>query len=340
MPPAGTVTTDSQIPDPQATDAQATDAKAAASAVARDPQALERLCADILDLLLPHRRASDPEVDATPADFPLQLEQLADFITAGDPILFTLPGFPCKSPNLAKVLSHLPDEGERLSLTFLNGLCEEIGKFYEPGAQILICSDGHIFGDLIHVPDDHIDQYSDELTAMIEREGLTHLSTFDLRAVLGDLPFDEKRARVHAQYAPTREELREQVMTDEETLRLYRGITRFLTEDTFGFEGTKSALQRDCRQRAYGVIQRSRAWGDLIAEQHPRSFRLSIHPQKVGVLKFGIRLLEAADAWMTPWHSSVLHRPDGEWELLRSADAEKIGRLVERNGRPSHYETS
>ncbi|MFJ4667335.1 L-tyrosine/L-tryptophan isonitrile synthase family protein [Kitasatospora purpeofusca] len=332
MPPAGTtVTSDSQADSNESTGTAYT---------APDQQTVARLSAEILDLLLPHRRASDPDADATPADFPLQLEQLADFITAGDQILFTLPGFPCKSPNLAKVLSHLPDEGERLSLTFLNRLAEEIGKIYEPGAKILICSDGHIFGDLIHVPDDHIDQYSDELSALIEREGLTNLDTFDLRAVLGDLPFDEKRARVHAKYAPTKEELREQVLTDEETAKLYRGITRFLTEDTFGWTGTKSALQKDCRQRAYGVIQRSRAWGDLIAEQHPRSFRLSIHPQKVGVLKFGIRLLEHTDMWMTPWHSSVLHRPDGEWELIRSAEAAKVGRLVERNGRPSHYETS
>ncbi|MFF8770925.1 L-tyrosine/L-tryptophan isonitrile synthase family protein [Kitasatospora sp. NPDC015120] len=340
MPRAGTVTTDSSNSQADSHESNVTTAHSTTGYTVPDQQTVTRLSAEILDLLLPHRRASDPEVDAAPADFPLQMEQLADFITAGDPILFTLPGFPCKSPNLAKVLGHLPDEGERLSLTFLNGLAQQIGKIYEPGAKILICSDGHIFGDLIHVPDDHIDQYSDELSALIEREGLAHLDTFDLRAVLGDLPFDEKRARVHAQYAPTKEELREQVLTDEETAKLYRGITRFLTEDTFGWTGTKSALQKDCRQRAYGVIQRSRAWGDLIAEQHPRSFRLSIHPQKVGVLKFGIRLLEHADMWMTPWHSSVLHRQDGGWELLRSEEAAKIGRLVERNGRPSHYETS
>ncbi|MFE7565135.1 L-tyrosine/L-tryptophan isonitrile synthase family protein [Kitasatospora sp. NPDC057500] len=340
MPPAGTVTSSSSNSQAVSTGSDATTAQTSAGYTVPDQQTITRISAEILDLLLPHRRASDPEVDAAPADFPLQMEQLADFITAGDPILFTLPGFPCKSPNLAKVLGHLPDEGERLSLTFLNRLAEEIGKVYEPGAKILICSDGHIFGDLIHVPDDNIDQYSDELAALIEREGLTNLDTFDLRAVLGDLPFDEKRARVHAQYAPTKEELREQVLTDEETAKLYRGITRFLTEDTFGWTGTKSALQKDCRQRAYGVIQRSRAWGDLIAEQHPRSFRLSIHPQKVGVLKFGIRLLEHSDMWMTPWHSSVLHRQDGEWELLRSEEAAKVGRLVERNGRPSHYETS
>ncbi|MER6302400.1 isocyanide synthase family protein [Kitasatospora sp. NPDC001539] len=298
-----------------------------------------QLAARVLSLLLPHRRASDPDLDARPEHFPFQLAQLADIIDAGEPIVFTLPGFPCKSPNPAKVLGHLPDEGERLSLTFLDDLCARIGRIHPPGARILICSDGHVFGDLINVSDEHIDEYSDALTAMIEREGLRHLATFDLRAVLGDLPYDEKRALVHERYAPGVEELREQVLTEEETLRLYRGITRFLTEDTADFPGTRSALQRECRRRAYGVIQRSRAWGELIAEQHPRAVRLSIHPQPAGAPKFGIRLLAAADAWMTPWHSAVLHRPDGTWELRRNEEAARLGRLVLREGRPSHYES-
>ncbi|MEU4296235.1 isocyanide synthase family protein [Kitasatospora aureofaciens] len=304
-----------------------------------EQRSTERLAARILGLLLPHRRAADPEFDARPEHFPFQLAQLTGYIDAGEPVVFTLPGFPCKSPNPAKVLGHLPDEWERLSLTFLDELCARIGRIHPPGARILICSDGHIFGDLINVADAHIDAYSDELTAMIDREGLRHLDTFDLRAVLGELPYDEKRARVHERYAPSVEELREQVLTEQETLRLYRGITRFLTEDTTGFPGTRSALQRECRRRAYGVIQRSRAWGELIGEQHPRAVRLSIHPQPVGAAKFGIRLLAAADAWMTPWHSAVLHRPDGRWELLRNEEAARLGRLVERDGRPSHYES-
>ncbi|WP_031064885.1 L-tyrosine/L-tryptophan isonitrile synthase family protein [Streptomyces sp. NRRL WC-3742] len=297
-----------------------------------------RLAARVLALLLPHRRASDPGAQARPEHFPLQLARIAAFVRAGEPILLTLPGFPCKSPNPAKVLGHLPDEGERLSLTFLDGLCAAIGRLHSPGARLLICSDGHVFGDLIGVPDDHIDAYSDELAAMIRREGLGHLATFDLREVLGDLPHEDKRARVHARYAPSLERLREQVVGDEETRRLYLGITRFLVEDTAGFTGTRSALQRDCRRRAYGVIQRSRAWGELIAERHPGAVRLSIHPQPVGAPKFGIRLLAAADAWTTPWHSSALHRPDDSWELLRSETAARLGRPVLREGRPSHFE--
>ncbi|MEV7771052.1 isocyanide synthase family protein [Kitasatospora sp. NPDC086791] len=337
MPPAGTAA----APTPATTAVATTTTAAPAAGAATEPippADAGRLAARVLGLLLPHRRAADPEFDARPEHFPLQLAQLADFIAAGEPIVFTLPGFPCKSPNPAKVLGHLPDEGERLSLTFLDRLCAEIGRLHPPGARILICSDGHIFGDLIDVPDDHIDAYSDELAAMIDREGLGHLATFDLRAVFGDLPYDRKRARVHERYAPTVEELREQVLTDQETLLLYRGITRFLTEDAVGFTGTRSALQRECRRRAYGVIQRSRAWGELIAEHHPRAVRLSIHPQPAGVAKFGIRLLAAADVWTTPWHSSVLHRADGEWELLRSEEAARLGRPVLRDGRPSHYE--
>ncbi|MDH6115331.1 pyoverdine/dityrosine biosynthesis protein Dit1 [Kitasatospora sp. MAP12-15] len=297
-----------------------------------------RTCAAILNLLLPHRRTADPDTTGGIDSFPEQLRQIADFVRAEDPIVITLPGFPCKSPSPAKVLGHLPDEGERLSLTFLNGLCSAIHEVYAPGARMVICSDGHIFGDLIHVPDDHIDAYADELAAMIRREHLDHLSVFDLRDVLGDLPYDAKRAHVHSQYAPTVEELRVEVKSDEATLALYRGITRFLTEDTVGFEGTRSALQRECRQRAYGVIQRSRAWGDLIAEHHTRSVRLSIHPQRRGSAKFGIRLLDAQDAWSTPWHSTVVHRRDGGWELMRRSEAEQLGRVIVRDGRPSHVE--
>ncbi|MFJ9543899.1 L-tyrosine/L-tryptophan isonitrile synthase family protein [Streptomyces sp. NPDC101225] len=50
-----------------------------------------------------------------------------------------------------------------VSLTFLNALCPEMERIYPPGARVTICSDGHVFGDLIGVPDEHIDAYADEL---------------------------------------------------------------------------------------------------------------------------------------------------------------------------------
>ncbi|MCO8307360.1 L-tyrosine/L-tryptophan isonitrile synthase family protein [Streptomyces sp. RKCA744] len=293
----------------------------------------------ILNLLLPHRRTTDP-APATAEAFPHQLRRIARFVRDGAPVVFTLPGFPCKSPNPAKVLGHLPDQGERLSLGFLNTLCTEIGRIYPPGARLIICSDGHVFGDLIRVPDEHIDAYADELRAVMDRWDLGRLSVFDLRDVLGDLPHDARRAHVHERYAPTLEALRAEVRAGDPARALYRGITRFLFEDTADHAGTRSALQRDCRRRAYGVIQRSRAWGGLIAEHHPHAVRLSIHPQPAGAAKFGIRLLDAPDAWTTPWHSAALHRADGTWTLLPRSQAARRGRLVRADGRPSHFTQS
>lgn len=291
----------------------------------------------ILATLLPYHRTTDP-APAPPEAFPHQLRRIGAFVRAGAPVVFTLPGFPCKSPNPAKVLGHLPDEGERLSLRFLDALCARIGRLHPPGARVVVCSDGHVFGDLIGVPDAHIDAYADALRHEVTRLDLTHLSVFDLRDVLGDLPYDARRAHVHARYAPPLEALREEVRADAGALALYRGITRFLVEDTAGWPGTRSALQRACRQRAYGVIQRSRAWGALIAEHFPDAVRLSIHPQPVGAPKLGLRLLDAPDAWTTPWHSAALRRADGTWTLLPRREAARSGRLVTRDGRPSHYE--
>ena len=307
------------------------------------PTSVSELSKAILALLLPHHRTmrtadGDPAAPTGTDAFPHQLHRIASFVREGAPVTFTLPGFPCKSPNPAKVLGHLPDMGERLSLTFLDDLCGEIERIHPPGAEVVICSDGHVFGDLIGVPDEHIDEYADELRAQIAELGLERLSVFDLRDALGDISHDAKRGHVQERYAPAADALRAEVRTDDHTLALYRGITRFLVEDTAGWTGSRSALQRACRQRAYGVIRRSRAWGALIAEHHPDAVRLSIHPQPVGAAKFGIRLLDIPDAWTTPWHSAALRRADGTWTLAPRHAARRSGRQVERGGRPSHFE--
>ncbi|GAU70173.1 pyoverdine biosynthesis protein PvdE [Streptomyces sp. NBRC 110611] len=296
------------------------------------------VCAAVLATLLPYRRALDTADGDTPDAFPAQLRQLAAPVAAGEPIVFTLPGFPCKSPNPAKVLGRLPDEGERLALRFLDALCARIAAVHPPGARVVICSDGHVFSDLIGVPDRDIDAYADALRALIRAEGLTRLDVFDLREVYGDgLSHDEKRALVDARYAPDLASLRSLTRSDGPTRKLYQGITRFLFEDTASFTGTRSALQRDCRRRAYGVMRRSSAWGELVAVHHPGAFRLSIHPQPLGSAKFGIRLLDTPDVWLTPWHSCVVEHADGRRELRHRADAERLGRLVLREGRPSHF---
>ena len=127
-------------------------------------------------------------------------------------------------------------------------------------------------------------------------------------------------------------------LEDQESHRLYLGITRFLIEDAMypGQTKSRSALQKECRLRSYTVIQRSKAWGELVEDKFPDAVRLSIHPQTCGSVKLGIRLIEP-DNWATPWHGvAVLVK--GRYVLLKRAQAEALGaQLVTRYGRPSHY---
>lgn len=299
-----------------------------------------KTCELILGILLQHWRTEEPH-EHRESDyhwwFAHQYNTIHNFVSEGAPITFTLPAFPCKSPNRRKTLSTLPDMGELLSLQFLHGLCRQVEEVYEPGARMLICSDGHVFGDLIRVPDVHIDAYADTLREMIAFQGLNYIDTFSLEHVYGNCDYDEKRRLLTVEFAEPEQHLRAEVRAGGTMLCLYRGITRFLLEDTAGYEGSRAALQRECRARAYEVIRRSRAWGELVARYHPRSLRLSIHPQSCGAAKFGIALLDSADSWMTPWHSVALQRTDGRFVLMKRIDAEQRGELVYRNGRPSHY---
>lgn len=57
-----------------------------------------------------------------------------------------LPAFPFKSPNTqSKVLGKLPDKGEEFALAHLNGLCLAVKDIYEPGAELVIISDGLVY---------------------------------------------------------------------------------------------------------------------------------------------------------------------------------------------------
>ncbi|WP_411122852.1 hypothetical protein [Streptomyces sp. x-19] len=54
------------------------------------------------------------------------------------------------------------------------------------------------------MPDATLDAYGDALRTLVHDEGLAaRLGGFDLRAAYGDLSYDEKRARVEAEHAPT-----------------------------------------------------------------------------------------------------------------------------------------
>jgi pyoverdine/dityrosine biosynthesis protein Dit1 len=276
------------------------------------------------------------------------LRQVISAIDAQQPIVFVLPAFPGKSPNPAKVLGALPDMAEQISLAFLNNLCQQIQKIYSPGARVILCSDGRVFNDVVGIRDTDVTHYQRTLLLLIQKISLTSISMFNLDDVYSGLEFNQMRNQLMAQHGEPLELLKYAVrkgsktpcnIENEEVNRQYCGITRFLVEDAIhpGQSHSRNAIQKECRERAYIVIQRSRAWSELIAKHFPHAVRLSIHPQTCGTAKLGICLMEA-ESWMTPWHGVAMD-VDGRFVLLKRAQAEGLGaRLIHCEGRPSHYE--
>jgi pyoverdine/dityrosine biosynthesis protein Dit1 len=228
---------------------------------------------------------------------------------------------------------------ERLSLQFLYAICDRVRQIYQAGAKIIVCSDGRVFSDLVQIADSNVSRYQAELRAMIDSIGPSSLSLFNLDDEYPGFTHTAMRHMLMGFYGEELELFKQQVHAGGEQLRLYRGITRFLVEDadTPDYQGSRAALQRECRERAYGVIQRSKAWGKLLAQRFPDAVRLSIHPQACGSAKLGIHLVETSDNWLTPWHGTAVD-VGGRFMLMKQYEAEAMGAdLVYVDGRPSHY---
>ena len=305
----------------------------------------------ILAEVMQYRRFSGPKTkcgtSACQTCVDLHLSKVISAVELGLPVTLVLPAFPGKSPNLAKVFGPLPDMAERRALEFLQQLCDQIKQYYSPGAQIILCADGRVFSDVVGMRDEDVTAYQNELSKMIAELGLVSISTFNLDELYSELSFDQMRAQLMTNHGENLEILRNAVskgkdkncsVDDKEAHRLYCGITRFLLEDATypGQQKSRTALQKECRSRAYEVIQRSKAWGELVEVQFPDAVRLSIHPQSCGAKKLGIRLIEP-DNWLTPWHGVAVD-VGGHFMLFKRSQAEELGAsLIHRDGRPSHY---
>ncbi|MGW1838306.1 L-tyrosine/L-tryptophan isonitrile synthase family protein [Streptomyces sp. BBFR2] len=262
------------------------------------------------------------------------------FIGRDEPIHFVVPAFPAKSPNRSKVLGALPDLGEHLALGFLQSLCDYVGHFYRPGARVTICSDGHVFGDVVGVGDTTVTEYRESLTEMIGTARCSGIEMFGLNDALGGMDYPGMRKVLEDDYSAPLEELHQKVRSDRRTRSLFNGIHRFMFEDAVARRGesaSRTKLRNDSKETAYRTILRSNAWSRLVAEKFPRAIRLSIHPQPPHSEKLGLQLMPTRDGWLTPWHGVVLD--DGvTCSLVKRWDAEKLNAtVVWRDGRPSHF---
>jgi pyoverdine/dityrosine biosynthesis protein Dit1 len=308
----------------------------------QEPTKLKQLAEEILSLLFAYRRsladAHEYRHYCEQCNHPHK-EKIESFIASGQPIHMVLPGFPTKSPNLDKVLGVLPDKGEKISLNFLNSLCDSIKQIYPPGAEITICSDGHVFADLIEVSDENVFAYNQKIADIIKQENLINLNTFGLSNVIGDNSFDKQRLILIENYAQSYDEIKLLIKSTPRELALFNGIKKFLLADFIYLEPTmsKTALRKKVHALTYSVIQRSHAWSSVIEEKFPDSVRLSIHPQPCHFNKLGIYLMDTKNNWLTPWHGVAVFK-GGKFELMKKYQVPMDScELIFEDGYPSYY---
>jgi pyoverdine/dityrosine biosynthesis protein Dit1 len=143
-------------------------------------------------------------------------------------------------------------------------------------------------------------------------------------------------------YAESDQSIRERLHSNKNQQALFNGIQRFLFEDRVvlekGKNKSRTKIREECKERTYAVIQRSDAWGRLVADCFPASLRLSIHPQPAHSEKIGILLGDSPDVWLTPWHGvAVKHRE--KFQFMKRRDAEEAGaKVVMKDGQPHYLE--
>jgi pyoverdine/dityrosine biosynthesis protein Dit1 len=298
---------------------------------------------DILNILLAFERTHPIPKTCTHDNKALCLShhffKINKYVHENKKITFILPAFPAKSPNHEKTQSLLPDLGEKLSLIFLNSICEKISNMYSPGADIVICSDGRVFNDLVQVSDENVNAYSASIQDIIQENKLSHLCHYDLSDYYGDMPYNDMRQELSQEYAESLASLRERLHQNYCSNLLFNGMHRFVFEDYLVLfqEKTKNQVRQLSKNITYQLIQRSNAWSALLLKKYPDAVRLSIHPQQCGSEKLGIMLLEAKDRWATPWHRVVLES-NNKHLLVRKKEAEDIGaQPIYHNNQFSHY---
>lgn len=257
------------------------------------------------------------------------VRKMIEKMMRGERLRFVLPAFPAKSPNPLKTMGKLPDLGEVLALQRLNDFCGEVTGAYAPGAEVIICSDGRVFSDVVSVSDEDISAYGEGIEVIIREFHLTHLKTFSMEDLRPELRPSELRKELLQNYAMAIEEVRSRAQAQQ---FLFNGLHRFLVEDHLGLiNASKNQLSKMMKPRALELMRRSDAWSALLNDYFPDCLRLSIHPHELTSEKFGVSLVPGEMNWATPWHNVTVKR-NGEFILMHRSRAEALGGTIKNFG--------
>jgi pyoverdine/dityrosine biosynthesis protein Dit1 len=283
------------------------------------------------------------------------IERVHYFTSRNLQIESVLPAFPCKSSNNEKVNGLFPDKGEELALRRLISVCQSIKDIYPPGLKLIIVSDGHVFSDCIGVDDDVVDDYTEKLKYLHSKIIENHEDKTDCIGFvsLKDLFFAHRPKELNrvesyvddiglphytgSKICDDAELSRKFLMAGCDTdagklrrdieqpqhprLHLYRGFSRFMTEDLslqqFCKTLSNKAFKRTVSKVAFEMIKRNDAYSNLVELIFPFHLRLSIHAHTNSGPKFGVRVIsheecrtiKALDSDAEPSFEDLLHIP-------------------------------
>jgi pyoverdine/dityrosine biosynthesis protein Dit1 len=280
----------------------------------------------------------------TPEAFNKFLPIVIKYVSRNDRIRILLPAFPFKSPNTKTVtLGTLPDFGEELALARMNSLGDRIKAVYEPGAEIQICSDGLVYGDVVGVPEETLWAYGEELRDMAARmrfSNLTFVRLWDILNHPGRDIHDREQAKAYylAHATCLRRELEyrfgdpnfnadEAIKNDKDWQLTYQSYIDYLVRE---FENHTSA--EDVAKR---MLVRGKAYVTALQAARGDYIRLSIH-DSVGKGKLSVSLIphEKGTVGYMPWRSAVAVDGNGSYRTVFPGDVRDTHEVVYKNGRP------
>ncbi|KAL9005520.1 MAG: hypothetical protein Q9188_001722 [Gyalolechia gomerana] len=320
------------------------------------PKTIAEISEDIMGVLARYRLAHQNDINKPWAARSMFRDQVERFVTRQEPVRLTLPAFPFKSPNkTTKVLGTLPDKGEEVALSHLQGLCSAIKDVYGHGADVYIVSDGLMYNDILGISDAEAWRYGQALAKMANDCGCRNIKFLRLPMLLGedtDGPTTEEeylkdvhhfRDSIIERYLPPGFDVETHIKKDSDSTLTYRGYIKFLETDLAERPAdaepkSKSQLKRTYEEIAKKMIVRGKAFAASIAQNIPEYVRLSIHAS-TETTKLSMSLLPQLGRAFTPWHSSLVRAVDGSITMSHARDVPALTHelIFDKDGHPSYF---
>ncbi|KAI0975716.1 Pyoverdine/dityrosine biosynthesis protein-domain-containing protein [Xylaria arbuscula] len=276
------------------------------------------------------------------------LPMVARQVAAGVAVRMLLPGFPFKENSKNVVLGPLPDLGEELALAHLQGLCDNISGIYKNGAEILICSDGLVYNDLMGVSEEATWEYGEALRAMAASLGafnIKFIRLWDLLELPGRQLYEESRERAKIYYLEHASYIRQELIHrySDEQFNVSVAVTTDKDWATthaayVGVLAKKAANSPE--SIAMQMIPRGKAYGRALNANLVDYLRLSIH-DSTGKDKISLALIpnprERGSVGLMPWRSAVAIDSDGSYRTVYPDQIRDTHELVYKNGQPYFF---